>query len=103
LGEGKWQVSRGGGNWPVWRADREILFNSSLPWDDGNAVMAAATKTSGTAFESGVPLQLFTSGVSAGWDVTADGQRFLIPVAEEQRPVPASIGVILNWLALLKK
>jgi Tol biopolymer transport system component len=103
LGEGKWQISRGGGNWPVWRSDKEILFNGGLPWNPNNAVMAAAVKASGTAFESGVPQQLFPSGVAGGLDVTADGQRFLVTVAQAQRPAPLSIGVILNWPALMKK
>ena len=29
LGEGKWQVSKDRGNWPEWRADREIVFNTA--------------------------------------------------------------------------
>jgi eukaryotic-like serine/threonine-protein kinase len=103
LGQGKWQVSRGSGNWPMWRADTELFFNSSLPWAIGNGVMVAPVRTSGTAFESGVPQRLFLSGVGGGWDVTVDGQRFLALVARVQRPAPVSISVILNWPALLKK
>lgn len=103
LGEGKWQVSRGSGNWPVWRSEKEILFNSGLPWSAGDAVMVAAVKTSGVAFESEVPHQLFPAGGGGGWDVTADGQRFLVPVAQAQRLRSPSLGLILNWPALLKK
>ena len=29
LGEGKWQVSKDHGNWPQWRVDREIVFNTA--------------------------------------------------------------------------
>lgn len=103
LGEGKWQVSRGGGNWPVWRADQEILFSAGLPWVTGTPVMAVTVKTSRTAVESGIPQQLFPSSGGGAWDVTADGQRFLTTVPQVQRAAPASISVILNWPALLKK
>jgi eukaryotic-like serine/threonine-protein kinase len=103
LGAGKWQISRDGGNWPVWKRDEEIVFTNGLPWIDGTAVMAAAVRSSGTTFESGTPQQLFESSTGAGWDVTADGQRFLIPVRHVQRQAPASVSVILNWPALLKK
>jgi len=103
IGEGKWQVSRGFGNWPVWRADQEILFSAGLPWVAGTPVMAVTVKTSRTAFESGIPQGLFPSSGRGGWDVTADGQRFLTTVPQVQRAAPASISVILNWPALLKK
>ena len=55
LGEGKWQVSKDHGNWPEWRVDREIVFNTA---PTGTATFAAPVNTSGTAFESGVPQRL---------------------------------------------
>jgi Tol biopolymer transport system component len=103
LGEGKWQVSKAGGNWPEWRAEQEIVFSDGLPWVAGTPVMAVSVKTSRTAFESGIPRQLFRSSGGGAWDVTADGQRFLTPVPLAQRAAPASISMILNWPALLKK
>ncbi len=102
-GEGKWQLSRGTGNWPVWRADREILFSAGLPWIAGSAAMAVTVNATGTAFESGIPRRLFASSGGGAWDVTADGQRFLTTVPQGQRAsAPASISVILNWPELLK-
>jgi dipeptidyl aminopeptidase/acylaminoacyl peptidase len=103
VGEGKWQVSKAGGNWPLWHSDREILFTNGLPWVPGTAVMATAVKSSTTAFESGIPERLFPSNGGAGWDVTADGQRFLVPVRQVQSPAPPSLNVILNWPALFNK
>jgi serine/threonine protein kinase/Tol biopolymer transport system component len=97
LGEGKWQVSRGVGNWPVWRADQEILFTAGLPWVAGTPVMAVAVKTGPTVFESGVPRQLFPSSGGGPWDVSADAQRFLTTVPQVRRAAPTSISVILNW------
>ena len=100
-GEGKWQVARG--NWPVWKADREILFSAGLPWLAGTDVMAVTVNATGTDFESGTPQRLFSSGGRAAWSVTTDGQRFLTTVPQVQRPAPTSISVILNWPALLKQ
>jgi Tol biopolymer transport system component len=102
-GEGKWQVSRDLGNWPVWRADREILFSAGLPWVAGTAVMAVTVNSNRMGFESGIPQRLFPSSGRGAWDVTTDGQRFLTTVPQVQRAAPASISVILNWPALLKK
>lgn len=102
LGEERWQISRGPGNWPVWRTDREIFFSAGFPWLAGSGVMAVSVNSNRTGFESGIPQRLFASGGRGGWDVTSDGQRFLTTVPQVQRAAPRSIGVILNWPALLK-
>jgi serine/threonine protein kinase/Tol biopolymer transport system component len=103
LREGKWQVSRDGGNWPVWRDDREILFTAGLPWIAGTPTMAVTVSTSPTVFESGNPQRLFPSSGGSAWDATMDGQRFLVNVPQVRRAAPASsISVILDWPALLK-
>ena len=103
LGEGKWQVSKGLGNWPQWRIDREIIFNTT---PIGTEVFAAPVKTTGTAFESGVPQRLafpLSTGVSTTPQSTRDGQRFLIEVPLDQRAARTSISVVLNWPAMLKQ
>jgi hypothetical protein len=99
LGDGKWQVSRGGGNLPRWRSDNDIFF-TNIP--AGLAVLTATVKTSGTVFESGVPQRL-PLNLGIGWDVTPDGQRFLSAVPQVQRTAPVAINVVLNWPALLRK
>jgi Tol biopolymer transport system component/predicted Ser/Thr protein kinase len=99
LGDGKWQVSRNGGSWPLWRADNEILF-SRFPVDA--TIFAVPVDTRGEAFESGVPERLalpaVTSSISAD---SADGQRFMVAVRQNQGAAPATIGVVLNWPTLL--
>ena len=60
----------------------------------------------GSTFEPGIPVALFDTHVrkpdDLGYDVRADGQRFLVNSAvEETSKTP--ISVILNWTALLKK
>jgi Tol biopolymer transport system component len=100
LGEGKWQVSRDGGNWPVWRSDKEILFTND---QTETGIVATSVNTPGTAFQSGIPQQLFRGQTAVAWDVSPDGQRFLVSVPLVQRTGQAPIGVVLNWPALLKK
>jgi len=103
LGEGKWQVSKEKGNWPEWRVDREIVFNSA---PSGTAAFLAPVKRSGTAFESGVPQLL---PLPPNIDVTstpqssADGQRFLVDVTQDPPAPRTSISVVLNWPALVKQ
>jgi eukaryotic-like serine/threonine-protein kinase len=102
FGEGKWQVSKGG-NWPQWRIDREIVFNTA---PSGTQVFAAPVNTTGAAFESGVPQRLPfppSTGVTSTPQSTRDGQRFLIEVPLDQRAARTSINVVLNWPALLKR
>ena len=86
-------MSRDGGNWPVWHADREIVFSAGLPWLAGTAAMAVTVGSSSTAFESGIPRRLFPSSGGGAWDVTADGQRFLtlMPQAPVAAPAPAFV------------
>ena len=103
LGEGKWQVSKDHGNWPQWRVDREIVFNTAPA---GTAVLAAPVNTNGTAFESGVPQRLPLPpnvGVNSTPQSTPDGQRFLVEVSQVQRAARTSISVVLNWPVLLKE
>jgi hypothetical protein len=68
--------------------------------------MAASVNGKGAGFEVGAVKPLFpTRIVFAGgyqYDVSADGQRFLIDSAPEQA-TSAPITVVLNWTAGLKK
>ena len=100
---GKWQVSTDGGRQPRWRADGKELFY--LTADD--RVMAAEIEA-GETFQPGVPHMLFRApGVNPllpdnfyHYDMSDDGQRFLIDVAaEESQQSPVTI--VLNWQAEL--
>jgi serine/threonine protein kinase/Tol biopolymer transport system component len=99
LGEGKWQVSKNGGNWPDWRNSGEILFNG-VPID--STVFAAPVKTTGAVFESGAPERLFANP-NVSFSIATDGQRFLLVSPQIQRSAPGSINIVLNWPALMKK
>jgi Tol biopolymer transport system component len=99
LGEGKWQVSKDGGNWPLWRHPGEIDFNTTPFRAD---IFAAAVKTTGSVFQSALPQQLFAIPAYYNSDVTPDGQRFLFPALHLRRSTFA-INVVLNWPTLVKR
>jgi len=103
LGRNKVPVSTGGGNQPRWRRDGQELFYIAA----NGQMMAVAVKSNGSALEAGTPKALFKTRMFKehnvpvfDYDVTADGQRFLIgTLAGEATPV----SVILNWTAERKK
>src|SRR5262249_51736696 len=74
-GGGKWQISSTGGIRPHWRADgRELYYLGP------HAELMAVPMTLTPQLTAGTPVKLFDSwarGVLAGYDVSADGQRFL--------------------------
>ena len=99
-GGGKWMVSQAGGTQPHWRGDGKELFYQT---GDGS-VMAVPVAVSGSALQSGTPAVLFKGppNQASGWDVTADGKRFLFPVVGGEN-AQAPFTVVSNWMSLLKK
>jgi Tol biopolymer transport system component/predicted Ser/Thr protein kinase len=101
---GKWKI--GSGSQPVWRRDGKELFYISAD----SKVMAVDVATT-PAFKAGTPKALFAAPIWAGarfvsrYDVTADGQKFLITTVPEETnaAVSAPITVVLNWETGLKK
>jgi len=80
-GEGPtWQVSDSGGKSPRWRDDGKELF-----FRRDKAMMAVDVRTSSTVFIA-KPHLLFEGDFGEGFDVTSDGQRFLMTRA----PQPAA-------------
>jgi Tol biopolymer transport system component len=96
----KWQVSTQGGEEPIWSHDGKELF-----YRNGRRMMAAAVNLSGE-FTSSPPRLLFEGpyvnigGIS--YDVTPDGQRFLLLEATPQEPV-THLNVVLNWFEEVKR
>ena len=91
-------VSQTGGAYPRWRRDGKELFYLR---PDGE-LMAADVSLSGAAFEHGIPKPLFKATYVNGWDVSADGKRFLFAVATTETP-QSPFTVVLNWMSMLKK
>ena len=74
-------LSSGGGRTPLWRGDSGEIFYLG---PDGS-VMAQEVNTR-RGFRAGTPKRLFKASPGvAFWDVTPDGQRFLMPVSEPGR------------------
>jgi eukaryotic-like serine/threonine-protein kinase len=99
---GRVQVSASGGTSPRWRRDGKELFYVSAD----SKMTAIDVNGNGPAFSVGKTNPLFSVRVrdqflGIPYDVSADGQRFLINTFVDQ--APPSISLILNWPALLKK
>jgi Tol biopolymer transport system component len=100
---GKYQISRDGGNWPRWRGDGKELF---FYGDDGQ--LTSVPVAGQTALEVGTAVPLFRAPLLSGtigfrqqYDVTRDGQRFLLNLVTDDTPT-ATITVVLNGTAGLK-
>jgi len=94
---GKWQISTAGGQGPQWRRDGKEIFYLA----PDKKVMGAAVGGEGT-FEVGAVRPLFDTPASiVGYDVSPDGQRFLVNTLVEENSAP--ITLVVNWPALLKK
>lgn len=98
---GKQQISTSGGRQPRWQGDGKGIFYLA----PDNRLMAAEVNSQGTSLVVGAVRPLFEfHGYESGYmyDVTADGQRFLLNTAVEQK-ASAPITLVLNWTADLKK
>lgn len=101
-GGSKIQISTDGGSSPRWRRDgQEIVYLNT-----DHTMMSVPVKGSGDRFEAGTPSSLFhvDHGPTAGpvFDVTADGQRFIVNMAVPSK-VPPHVVVIVNWPSLLNQ
>jgi serine/threonine protein kinase len=93
------QVSVGGGRAPRWRGDgRELFFDR--PAEGLSAITAIDIDLASSPPRIGKPRSLFVTATD-GWDVTRDGQRFLMVVptdnAQRARTVPP-LTFVAHWL-----
>jgi Tol biopolymer transport system component len=101
---GKWQISTDGGIEPVWNPNGRELFYRS-----GNRMMAVQVATQ-PAFSAARPTMLFEGEYLASpfpqtgttYDVTRDGQRFLM-VKDVEQTSTTQINVVVNWFEELKR
>ncbi|MGA8607984.1 MAG: protein kinase [Candidatus Sulfotelmatobacter sp.] len=101
---GKWQISTEGGTEPVWNRNGRELF-----YRNGDKMMAVDISTQ-PSFTAGKPHMLFEGhyvpppGTAPNYDVSPDGQRFLmIKPSEAGDAAPSQINVVLNWFEELKR
>jgi len=101
---GKWQISSGGGREPVWNPNGHELFFRSL---DGEQLMAVDVSTKPT-FSSGKPHLLFegrywSDFLIQAYDVSRDGQTFLMVKESDGVTDDTQINVIVNWAEELRQ
>jgi eukaryotic-like serine/threonine-protein kinase len=101
---GKWQISTEGGTEPVWNPNGRELFYRS-----GDKMLAVEIATQ-PGFSAGRPRILFEGkyqpapATFPNYDVSADGQRFLmLKLVEQAEAAPTQINVVLNWFEELKR
>jgi len=99
---GKRQVSAGGGSLARWRQDGKEIFYMG----QDRRLMAAEVAVKQGTLEIGKVLPLFdTSDLREGspsFDVSADGQHFLLRTFSEQKS-SEPLTLFQNWAAVLKK
>jgi Tol biopolymer transport system component len=100
----KYQVSNEGGTEPIWAKNgRQIFYR----WQD--QVWVVDIPPDG-GFSPSKPRRLFEkSGYSSaspgrGWDLSHDGQRFLMVKLDQSKPTPITeINLVQNWVEELKR
>jgi Tol biopolymer transport system component len=103
---GKWQVSTGGGRFPLWSRDgRELLFETL-----DQRVMAATYTAKGDSFAVGKP-RVWTDtrvrdlGVYANYDLSPDGKRLAAMLADDatDQKLPTHLTFLLNFFDELRR
>jgi Tol biopolymer transport system component len=98
VNDGSWQVSIAGGSRPRWaRNGRELFY-----LDQANKLTAVPVQTSGRALVHGSPVTVVDTayarpvGNSRPYDVSRDGQRFLMIKEDPTAAKPTGLIVVLN-------
>jgi len=103
---GRRQISTAGGTRPLWARNGQELFYVA-----NNGSLMSVPIESGDTLRAGNPRVLFgqqyvVAGVGRNYDVSADGQRFLMikPIGpQDQNFRPSSIKVVVNWFDELRR
>jgi serine/threonine-protein kinase len=103
---GKWQISSEESSEPLWGRNGKQLFYKS--WSPQDARWAVDARTDGE-FSAGRPHLLFEApgfqgGMPRCWDLSLDGQRFLMVKLEERKAAPLTEMVLVeNWFEELRR
>ena len=101
--EARWQISTNGGSSPLWGPGGRELF-----YLQGTGVLLAVTVETDPTFNPGNPALVFEGpyhrdGFAQGYDVSLDGQRFLMIKERTDAFDVSQIIVVQNWLEELKR
>lgn len=102
---GQWQISTGGGTYPVWsHAGAELVFSNA------GRVMAVSYTASGNSFNAGKPrvwteTPVFAPGVSSHYDLAPDGKRLVaFPASEDDKQKPLThVTLLVNFFDELRR
>ena len=98
VSSGQWKISAAGGRQPC---DGAVTGRNCSSLAPDLKLMSVSVET-GSTFHSGDPNTLFETRMSRnglwGYDVSADGQRFVMNLSARD-PVPPPVTVVLNWTA----
>ena len=111
VNDGRSQISNAGGTRAVWSRNGRELF-----YLDRDGMLTAVSVTPGAPFTAGAPRKILSTSYHRGasalgldlraYDVSADGQRFLMikePDALPAGPPTITMLVVLNWFEELKQ
>ncbi|MCH8267802.1 MAG: protein kinase, partial [Acidobacteria bacterium] len=97
------QISTEGGDFPRWNPNGQELF-----YRQGDTIMVVTVQME-PEFRASKPQALFDAPFVAdeilapSYDITPDGQRFVMVQASEQGSAATQINVVLNWFEELKR
>jgi len=105
----KYQISNDNGHHPIWMPD-----GGALSYRVGGNEQVVVSVSSAPSFTFGNPVRVMTEGLPSQtsfgprtYDITPDGQRFIVvvPASGPQSGAPATpeIHVVLNWFEELKR
>ena len=107
--KGRWQVSKEGGNSPLWSPDGKELFYRK---DDEVIAVSVETKQTFKAVKSEILFRgnyvFVASADFNAWDINPDGKRFLLMKESTGDPTAGGtsrprINIIANWFEELKE
>jgi len=97
---GKWQISTGGGERPIWSKNgRELFYRSN------EGMMAASYTASGAAFVAGKPrIWAGKNDLSVDYDLAPDGKRFaVVEAAMPEQAGAVQLTFLLNFFDELRR
>jgi Tol biopolymer transport system component len=108
---GKWQVSDGGGAWPLWSGDGRRLF-----YRTNSGIMEVSVEASGESLSIGTPTTAVEGpfrggmfGISVGgyifgdYDVSPDGERFVMFPEDTDVAPKTHVTMVFNWFDELER
>jgi serine/threonine-protein kinase len=108
---GKWQVSDGGGDWPLWSRDAsELIYRT----EDG--LMSAAVTTENGSFRADRPKPLASGGwqnrqvgiavagsIFSDYEITPEGDRFVILQGGDGQATQNHVTLVTRWFDVLRE